>query len=170
MTAPRALEDAAASAAILRARARALAVPVADEHVAKPGAELEMLVARAGDERIGIPLDHIASVGRPTRVTPLPRAVLPVFGVAAWRGRPLTVLVLGSSLPAQTEDTRFVVLGDGRRAAVALLVDALDDVQTVARESLSAPGAGGGRGAPALGVSLDGITVVDVDALLRESP
>lgn len=170
MTAPHGPGEGARSAAILRARARALAVPVVTEHAAKAGAAVEILVARAGDERIGIPLDHIAAVGRPTRVTPLPRAVLPVFGVAPWRGRPLTVLVLGAGVPAETGDTRFVVLGDGRRAAVALLVDSLDDVQTIARESLSAPGAGGGRGAPALGVSPDGITVVDVEALLREMP
>ena len=150
---------------VLEARARRLARPAAETVVATSD-DLELLVVRVGAERVGIPLSGIVAIARASRIAPLPRAEPPVFGVTAWRGRPLTVLSLAGPQAPRTEATRLVVLGSGSRAALALMVEAVDDVECVAHASLSAAGAGPRR-RHALGVTPAGLLVLSVDALLR---
>jgi chemotaxis signal transduction protein len=151
---------------ILRARARRLAKPVLVEAERAPGALLEVLVVHVDRELIAFPLDSIAAIARPSRISPLPRAVAPLYGITVWRGRPLTVLGLGAGAPTLGADSRLVVLGDARRAELGILVDAVDDVRIVDREAL-APSGNSGRGSYALGITEDALLVLDVAAFLR---
>jgi chemotaxis signal transduction protein len=89
-----------------------------------------------------------------------------VYGVTGWRGRPLTVLSLGAARPIVTAETRLVVLGSGARAALAVVVDAVDDVARVERATLSPVGPGP-RHRYALGVTPEGLLVVNADVLLH---
>ena len=128
--------------------------------------QLEVLAFRVGDERLALALGAIVAIVRTSSVTPLPRAVAPVHGVTAWRGRPLTVLSLGAGRAMANSDNRLIVLGDGRRAVLGLLVDGIDDTVVVKRSTL-ATAAQGARGAFALGVTDDALLVLDPDAMLN---
>lgn len=151
---------------ILDARARVLARPVATDVELADDDVLTLLVIVAGEERFGIPVGQVATVVRPTQVMPLPRARFPVHGVTAWRGRPLTAFWLSTQLPTRTEESRFVVLGDERRAEIALLADFVEDVRSIARSSLAAV-AGAVSALPTLGITSDAVLVLDPVALLR---
>jgi len=152
--------------ALLDSRARALAKPLVlhDEGAAED--EMDVLTFQVGDEQLGIPLASIVAIVRASSVTPLPRAVAPVHGVTAWRGRPLTVLSVGGVATASDAGRRLIVLGDGRRAAVGLLADGVDDTRVVSRSTLS-PARGGARGLFAMGVTEDAVLVLDADAMLK---
>ena len=155
------------NAEILRRRARALArvtVSTTEDAVAD---QLHLLVVSVDGERMALPVDRIAAISRASVPAPLPRAVAPVYGVAVWRGRPLTVLSIGARAPVVGPDSRFVVLGDARRADVAVLVDEVDDVLVVLRTSLTAVSASTRR-VLLLGVTTDAVLVVDAASLVRD--
>ena len=151
---------------ILRQRARSLARPLArDTEIASADA-LDVLVVMVDGQRLAIPLDHVAAIARAASIVPLPRATAPVYGVTVWRGRPLTVLTLDVPSPGPGAESRFVVLGDSRRAEVAVLVDGVDDVMRIDRASINPMGAPR-RAVSAIGVTDDAMVVLDVDALIR---
>jgi len=160
------VNDAATRQALLGARAKALAKPRALHDASAAEDEMDVLMFLVGDERLAIPLGSIVAIVRTTAVTPLPRVVAPVYGVTAWRGRPLTVLSVGGSPSAKDSQCRLIVLGDGRRAVVGLLADTVDDTRVVRRSALS-PARGGARGLFAMGVTEDAVLVLDADALLN---
>jgi chemotaxis signal transduction protein len=159
-------DTASAKVALLAERARRLAMPreVADD--AAHADMMDVLIFSIGDERLAMPLTSIVAIIRAAAVTPLPRAVAPVYGVTAWRGRPLTVLSVGVKASAQDAQGRVIVLGDGRRAVVGLLADAVDETRVVARSKLSRAPAGA-RGAIAMGVTDDAVLVLDAEAMLN---
>ena len=160
------VNDAATRQALLDARAQTLAKPLARHDASAADDEMDVLTFRVGDEPLGIPLGSIVAIGRASVVTPLPRAVAPVYGVTAWRGRPLTVLSVGGHISTKDSERRLIVLGGGRRAVVGLLADAVDDTRVVRRSMLSAA-RGGARGLLAMGVTEDAVLVLDADALLN---
>lgn len=151
--------------AILDARARQLARPIAAEDDAGDDV-LDLLIFQVGEEQLAMPLSVIVAVARPGSIAPLPRAVPPVYGVTAWRGRPLTVLSLTSAPPANTGETRLLILGTGTRVAFAVVVDAVHDVGRTSQAGLTPAGAGP-RHRYALGISSDGLLVISGDALLH---
>jgi len=157
---------ATANEEILSRRARELAKPRAVEDAAAAADQMEVLVFLIGDESLAMPLGSIVAIIRASVVTPLPRAVAPVYGVTAWRGRPLTVLSVGAKAASLDADTRLIVLGDGRRAVVGLLVDSVDETRVVARSKLSPPLAGARR-TMAMGMTDDGVLVLDAEAMLN---
>jgi chemotaxis signal transduction protein len=152
--------------AVLEARARRLAKPLdaVDEGAAED--QLDILVFLVGEEQLAIPVSSIVAIVRAGVITPLPRATPPVYGVTAWRGRPLTVLTLNGDRGANDADGRLIVLGDGRRALVALRSDTADDTRLV-QKSLLTPSAGGPRSAYALGATPDGVLVLDPGLLIH---
>lgn len=158
-------DDATARLDLLAARATALARPLEEHDEAALADQQEVLVFVVGDERLGMPLSAIVAIVRASGVTPLPRAVAPVHGVTAWRGRPLTVLWLGGGRTIVDQGSRLIVLGDGRRAVLGLLVDGIDDTVVVKRSTLM-PAAGGARGAIALGITDEALLVLNPDAML----
>jgi chemotaxis signal transduction protein len=153
-----------AARAQLEARARQLARPAMSEDLASDDT-IDVLHIQVGDEQLAMPMLSVVALARPSSITPLPRAKAPVFGVTAWRGRPLTVLWLGAGRPTITETTRLLVLGSGARAALAVVVDAVHDASRISRAALS-PALAGPRRAYAIGITTDGLLVVDGDALL----
>lgn len=153
-----------AARAVLESRARQLARPTTSEDVTSADT-LDVLHFQVDDEQLAIPMPSIVALARPSVITPLPRAVAPVYGVTAWRGRPLTVLWLGAGRPTVTNATRLLVLGSGARAALAVVVDAVHDASRTTRAALS-PAPAGPRRAYALGITTDGLLVVDGDVLL----
>jgi chemotaxis signal transduction protein len=153
-----------AQQAILAERARILALP-RDRSASATDADLEgVLVFFVGEEKLAISLSSIVAIIRAGEVTPLPRAVAPVFGVTAWRGRPLTVLALDAS---RAEGPRqLIVLGDERRAALGLLADEVEETRLIARSTLS-PAPAGRRAALAVGMTDDALLVLDATALIN---
>lgn len=158
--------DASASRALLAARASALATPLALHDEAAIADQLEVLVFVVGNQRLAMALGSIVAIVRTSAVTPLPRAVAPVYGVSAWRGRPLTVLSLGGVPEMMEAEHRLIVLGDGRRAVLGVLADAIEDTVVVQRSTL-ASAANGARGAYALGITEDALLVLDPNAMLN---
>jgi chemotaxis signal transduction protein len=158
-------DDASATQLLLAQRARALAKPRIEHDAVAEADMMEVLVFRIGDERLAMPLASIVAIIRAAVVTPLPRAVAPVYGVTAWRGRALTVLSVGGIASSHDAESRLIVLGDGRRAVVGLLADAVDETRVVARSVLS-PAHAGARREMAMGVTDDAVLVLDADAML----
>lgn len=159
--------DAAASRrAVLEARARILARPIATDDVVHDLDALPILIFAVGEERMAIPVSSIVALVRVTSVTPLPRALAPVYGVMPWRGRPLTALSVGTRSTGSAP-SGAVVLGDAHRASAALLVDDFDDIAIVGRSTLTS--ASGSRAAMSLGITEDAVLVLDADALIREA-
>jgi chemotaxis signal transduction protein len=150
--------------AILAERARILALP-RDRSASTIDADLHaVLVFFVGEEKLAIPLSSIVAIIRAGAVTPLPRAVAPVFGVTAWRGRALTVLSLEGK--RTSESGQLIVLGDERRAAVGLLADAVDETMLIAQSTLS-PVPAGRRASLAVGMTDDALLVLDATALIN---
>lgn len=155
------------NAEILRRRARILARAVVVGNDDDAADQLHLLVVSVDGQRMGLPIDRIAAISRASVPAPLPHAVAPVYGVAVWRGRPLTVLSISDGEPVVGPESRFVVLGDARRADVALLVDEVDDVRVVARASITAASPSTRRVA-LLGITVDAVLVVDAASLVRD--
>jgi chemotaxis signal transduction protein len=151
---------------LLARRARELAKPREVVDAAAAADEMDVLVFLIGDERLAMPLGSIVAIIRAAVVTPLPRAVAPVYGVTAWRGRPLTVLSVGAKAASHDADTRLIVLGDGRRAVVGLLADSVDETRVVARSKLT-PTVSGARRSMAMGMTDDAVLVLDAEAMLN---
>ena len=155
-----------AQLALLEKRARVLAAPRAVHDDAASADMMDILVFLIGEERLAMPLASIVAIIRAAVVTPLPRAVAPVYGVTAWRGRPLTVLSVGAQATSHDALSRLIVLGDGRRAVVGLLADAVDETRVVARSTLS-PAHAGARRAMTMGMTDDAVLVLDAEAMLN---
>ena len=123
------------AAATLQERARILARPVVDDANARSD-EFEGLAVEIDSETFMLPLDDIVAISPFTHIAPIPRATRPEFGVTVWRGRPITVFALHAAAPVISATSRLIVLGDARRAQMALLVDSVDDTETINRASL----------------------------------
>ena len=162
-----------AARALLESRAVELARPassisLAYEEVAS-GAIL-VLEFRLGDERVGLPLAQIVEIYRPPALSAVPGARAPVTGVAAWRGRVLTLLDLAHGrtvAPSLGESTRIVVMGVGR-AAFGLFADEVEDVHYVDGADLRPPDdPTSSRAGIVRGVTSDALVVLDGTALLQ---
>ncbi|MBA3657807.1 MAG: chemotaxis protein CheW, partial [Gemmatimonadaceae bacterium] len=150
--------------AILSERARLLAIPLLEDDQSTAGDNLDILIFTIGDERLGLSLSSIVAIVATGAVTPLPLGVAPVYGVTAWRGRPLTVLALAAM--HSTGSANLIVLGNDQRAVVGLLVDAVEETRPAARSGLSAAHAGPRREL-AIGMTDDGVLVLDAEKLLH---
>jgi chemotaxis signal transduction protein len=155
----------------LEERARALAAPLPPLPGAGAGLEAEQVVVfRLRAERHALPLDAVVEIFRPGEVVPLPGAEAPVLGVAAWRGRVLTVLDLAAGGGASGElspESRVIVV-EAPRAPVGVLADAVEEVRPLSASELhpAAP-ASRAREGLARGVTADALLVLDADALRR---
>jgi purine-binding chemotaxis protein CheW len=89
---------------LLRRRAEQLGAPIRAGEEQREA--LTILVLRAGGERIGLPVEHVAEVARLGGVTPLPGRADGIAGVTSLRGEPHCVIDL----------RRILGLADGGRA------------------------------------------------------
>jgi purine-binding chemotaxis protein CheW len=156
---------------ILRERARQLAQPLAGvgELNATGPSAASVLVAKLGNERASLPLDHIIEVYRAVALTPIPGARTPVVGVIAWRGRVLTVLDIAHSRSgpiAITDTTRIIVIGK-RTATFGIFADEVDDVEDLnTQEAVPVEDISPARREFVRGVTSNALVVLDADALI----
>lgn len=120
-----------------RARALASARPV---HGLAPDSENSerYLLATCGGDRLAILLTSIAEVYRPIGVTPLPRPMPPVWGLAAWRGRILTVAKVGECAP-DTGAGLLAVLTEGREVFAGIWLNDVEGEITIDATEISEP-------------------------------
>ncbi len=124
------------------------------------------LVVRAGVERYGVDLASVEEVVDLAVPATVPGR-LPAFrGVTRWRGRHLSVLHLGALMegtapPPERGDTALVVRLGG--SAVALEVDAVEDVVEAGGASVGASQTAGASGVWQVGGAL--VTMLDLAAL-----
>ena len=161
----------ASARTILQERARQLARPLAHtgDGTASAANATSVLIARLGDERVSIALDHIIEVYRAAMLTPIPGARTPVVGVIAWRGRVLTVLDMAHSRTApitMTDATRILVIGQ-RAAAVGIFADDVDDVYDLnTHDAVPVEHISPARREFVRGVTSDAVVVLDAAALI----
>ena len=164
-------ENATSARTVLQARARQLARPIANvgNGDASSVHATSVLVARLGDERASIALDHIIEVYRSGELTPIPGAQAPVVGLIAWRGRILTVLDIAHtrSRPIEmTDATRILVIGQ-RTASFGIIADDVEDVQELnAQEAVPIENISPSRRELVRGVTADALVVLDAAALI----
>jgi purine-binding chemotaxis protein CheW len=154
--------------AVLEARARALARPVATPASADT---LEVLTFGLARERYAIESRSVVEVFRLKDLSSLPGAEQPVFGLTAWRGELLTILdlraALGLSVAALDDLGWVIVLGEGR-PVFGMLADAVHAVVTLAASEVREPPEGvAARREYVRGVTADAVLVLDAKKLLR---
>jgi purine-binding chemotaxis protein CheW len=98
-----------------------------------------VLVIRTSCKTCAVPLTHVAEVMRSLPVEPLGGAPFGVSGMAVVRGRATPVVdlgkLLGDSAVTSMDAALFVTLRIGDRT-VALLVQAVNNIRTLARNEL----------------------------------
>lgn len=96
--------------------------------------EPEHVVVRLGGCRYGVPMSHVAEVGRPPALTRVPGLPEWVAGAANWRGRVLAVIdvrpLVGSRASDLDRSGRMVVLSH-RGVTVGLLVEGVEGTLVV---------------------------------------
>jgi len=109
----------------------------------------DVVVARCGDLRLGVPLEAVHKVVAAPLLTPLPDAPARVAGLANLHGAPLVVLdISGSALPAGRPglEARLMVVETARRRC-GLLCDGVEGTLRLPEDAWHAlddlvPGAG----------------------------
>src|SRR5438045_1901119 len=125
------------AAQILRARARALAQPLATPAAATP--RIDVLEFRLAHERYALESAAVTAVWPLKDLTPLPCVPPFVLGVVNVRGRILPVLDLKKffDLPEQgVTDLHRIILVEGNGLELGLLADAVDGVRAIELASL----------------------------------
>ena len=156
---------------VLQERARQLARPLTTvgNRDASGTNATSVLVAKLGDERASIALDHIIEVYQSGELTPVPGAQAPVVGLIAWRGRVLTVLDIAHtrSRPiAVTDATRILVIGQ-RTASFGIIADEVEDVQELnTQDAVPIENISPSRRELVLGMTADALVVLDAAALI----
>ncbi len=160
----------ASPAAVLRARAQALARPVATP----PAADmLDVLEFHLAAERYAVETRHVREVRALQQLTPLPGTPDFVRGIVNLRGRivPVFDLLLWLRLPRPglADLHRIVLVGDDR-LEFGILADVGVAVRQLPRGSLQPPPPTLAATAAAglLGVAADGLIVLDMEHLLAD--
>lgn len=160
---------------ILERRARSLATARAiDTRVDENAGADRYVIARCGNERIALLLSSVAEVFRPTSVTPLPRPTVPVWGLAAWRGRILTIVNIGDCLPGSGSGM-IAVMAEGPAAFAGVWINDVEEEVLIKSDDISsAHGLKGGREFFLTGTTGNAVLVLDAAHLKvlleRETP
>jgi purine-binding chemotaxis protein CheW len=162
--------DAQADAALLEARARALAQPLSRD--TRTGLLLELVHFRSGEQDYALESRFVLEVLRaPEQLVPLPGAPEPLRGLTLLRGEVLAVVELAPLFgrPASSTQGPVLVVGSSR-PELGLRADAVEEVFLVSRDTLlPAPVAlATGERALVSGISRDGIIVLEGSALLED--
>ncbi|WP_257451135.1 chemotaxis protein CheW [Archangium lipolyticum] len=157
-------------AALLDARARALARPLDRETQAGP--LLELMHFRSGEQDYALETRFVLEVLRSLeQLVPLPGAPAPLRGLTLLHGEALAVVELaplfGRTAPATHGPV--LVVGAGR-PELGLRADAVEEVLLVSRDTLlpAPPAFGNQERALVSGISRDGIIVLEGEALLED--
>jgi purine-binding chemotaxis protein CheW len=156
-------------AAILEARARRLAQPLARGVSATFG--VEMLGFTVGRERFALESRFVFAVIQLADLVPLPGATVPVIGLTRWRGDVLTVLdlrrVLGGTPRALDDLGRVIVMGN-KTPEFGVLADIIDGLMSIDPAALHPLPANRQIEIPGLltGVTSDAVHVLDAALLV----
>jgi purine-binding chemotaxis protein CheW len=156
---------------ILKARARALAVPRPQSEGA--GEYVEIVRFQLASETYGIELRYVAGVSVVKELTPLPCSPAFVVGIVNAHGRVLSVVDLKRffNLPASglTNLNRLIVI-QGNGMEFGVLADSIDGVTRTPRRDLQAAlGTLTGVGAEYLkGITAEPLIVIDAGKLLSD--
>lgn len=163
--------DADRTAEALAVRARLLARPL--ETAEHEGATIQMLCFEAGGDRFALPVESIVTVMSAVQPTPVPGMPPWLVGAVGVRGRVVAVVspdqFLGTRPGADELVGRStaVVVAD-ETAEVALLIDRLDPVESIASSAMLPLPAGSSEvvGHASRG-TVDGRLFLDPDGLIR---
>ncbi len=160
---------------ILEKRARALAaarsVNTVNEDTDASG---RFLMGTCGSERIAVCLTSVAEVYRPAGVTPLPGVVAPLYGLAAWRGRIISIAVIGDCIPGKGAGM-VAMLAVGEAVFAGIWLSQVEGEAAIAESDIhDADQVRGGRELFLTGVTGDAVLVLDAvklkAALERDTP
>jgi purine-binding chemotaxis protein CheW len=148
---------------ILAERARVLAGATLGEESAP---FLELVVFSRGEELYALPIGSAVEVVRPSEIVPVPGVPSSFAGVINFRGEILAVVDLhGDRADAPrhvTDTTRIVVMGN-EEAELGLYADSVEGMRALHEAELTPAG-----GRDLLGVTRDGLSVLNGDALLAD--
>jgi purine-binding chemotaxis protein CheW len=138
------------------------------------GAEAAQDATRAltfavGTERYAWLVRSVSAIARIGRVTPVPSAPLYYRGVTSLRGQVLSVLDLRAylGLPPLDAQTEFMIVIDGAGLEIGVLATDVFDVMNVRLNALTPASSAGLDAELVIGVTVDGMTILDAEALLR---
>lgn len=135
----------------------------------------EVVVVRLGGSRYALPMEAVAEVGRPPRLTRVPGVPAWLAGVANWRGRVLAVLDLRALLAAPSlpldRQARLIVLNRGG-VPVGLVSEGVEGTRLLLEEQLEPalahlPDAAADLLAGQITDAEGPLGVLDLDALFR---
>lgn len=150
---------------LLARRAAALAAPLDDEGDVPT---VELLTVTCDGRALGFETDRIRRILRSRSLCRLPHGDPHFVGMVSSHGEPVPVVDLATLLEGSAARTErpFVVLVDGDRPPVGLLVDEVVGVRRVPAE-LRVPATAQADGLER-GLTEDGVVVLDTDRLLRD--
>src|SRR4051812_11413396 len=149
-------------------RTKQLARPSTLEDDGGPNAT-RVLVFTVGEERYGWPVNRVRAITRAGRVTPVPSAPMYYSGVLSFRGRVLSVLDLRAylGLPPLLQMLEFLIVIEGAGLEIGVLASDVFDVHSIPPGNFVSASAAGLDTELITGVTPDGLTLLDAEALLR---
>ncbi len=157
------------AAVVLRRRAEALAKRGL---TARSTARSEpLLVFTLNAERYAVTAEALVEISKLEQCTPVPGVPAAVLGLISHRGELRAIIDLAALLGLKTEGDRrtgFVLLLRQAEFQTGFRVDAVEEISTVDTATIQTGFSGGDAGAVrfASGVTRDGLTLLDVKALL----
>lgn len=157
--------------AVLRARAAALAQP----NVEDAGQDIVSLIPfSVAGQPYAVPVDGVRQVRRLTGIGRLPRSPVSLLGIARIHSTVVPVFdlpaLLGVASGANEEVAWVLVLGDADRPELGIAAQAVDGVRSLSRSAIAEPVGAAQERVGTWGVTPDGVTVLDVPALLAAPP
>jgi purine-binding chemotaxis protein CheW len=148
---------------LLEARARALAAPPPVD--AAPGAALDVVVFTLGGERFAVEATHVLEAMPLIAPTPVPGERPWLIGVVAHRGRVLGGLDLRPGLaPGAGGELGYVVAVTAEGQTFGIAAERVEETCRLDENELAVAASG-----PYRGVTEDRLTVLDLEALARDS-
>jgi len=154
-------------------RTRQLARPHIDTTTSHDLARV--LTFSLGTERYAWRANHVRTIARSGRLTPVPSAPAHYPGVISLRGQILSVMDLRvylnlPNLPStadQADNSISVIVIDGAGLEIGILASEVSDVVDVPLNELTPATSAGLDPELVIGVTRDGLTILDAEALLK---
>ena len=152
---------------ILLGRARALASARIASASLADDTHGRYLVVLCGNDRFVIALESVMEVFRASEVTPLPRAIAPLWGLTSWRGSILPVITIDQS-PLPQGSGVIVILAVGTRVIAGLWANEVEAEVAIDKNAIQpVPASTGIRERLVSGVTSDARSVFDTESLAR---
>jgi purine-binding chemotaxis protein CheW len=134
---------------------------------------LRFLTFLLGEEHYGWPVGRVRAIARIGKITPVPSAPIYYRGVISLRGQVLSVMDLRAYLGLPTLDRKadsgsdFMIVIDGAGLEIGVLASEVYDVVTISLDALAPASSAGLDAELVVGVTTDGLTLLDAETLLR---